>query len=188
MSSLRDLADALTVEAVLTYCGIEPPRPGRKIPCPIHKGEGQNFGIIPNDPCRWNCFSHACGSGARRDAVNLLGYLRYSGSLKTLPRASKADLLRSCEELSGVTLDENEKVDQSPVSRLHGMTQRDAVLVADYLIGQKDLAKADSDDFETYPGQMALLWLQSCVALGKKLDQEELERFIKDRRWANGVS
>ena len=53
MSSLRDLADALTVDLVLDYCGIQPPRRGEKIPCPIHKGEGRNFGIDPANQCLW---------------------------------------------------------------------------------------------------------------------------------------
>ena len=188
MSTLRDLADALTVEAVLVSCGVQPPRRGERIPCPIHKGEGRNFGIDPANVCLWRCFSRECGSEARRDGVNLLGYLRYGASLKALPRARKADLLRSCEELTGLHLDKSETEEQYQKTKLGGMTDRDARTIARLFLNPNGLKTVDVDELETVAGKMAMLWMQCAVSLGKKIDKRDLESYIENKGWTNGVS
>ena len=97
---IKRISERLTVLDVLDACGIEYGGKSR-IACPVHGGEGLNFAIHENGTA-WNCFSHNCGNGRKRDGINLFCLLHYGKPLPDLEPSTKGEALKQLCTLAGI--------------------------------------------------------------------------------------
>lgn len=98
---LDRLCERLDVPTILDACGVD--HGGRlRLPCPVHGGTGPSFSIHEGGNA-WTCHSRRCGSGHRRDAVNLFCLLRHGAPLPQLQDKGRA--LRELCRIAGLPYD-----------------------------------------------------------------------------------
>lgn len=98
---IKAIADSLDILTVLDCLGIKHYGNHRNIQCPIHNGTGNNFSIFDNGRA-WTCFSHSCGSGHKRDGLNLFCLLEYSRVFPDLQPEQKTEALKKTASIVGI--------------------------------------------------------------------------------------
>lgn len=114
---IAKIADRLDVLAVLDHLGVEHHDGRKRIACPIHRGDGENFGVH-DDGRRWTCFSRSCGAGRVRDAVNLYCLAKHGRALPDLSAEQKGVALRELAALAGVELEQGQSKPGTRAERL----------------------------------------------------------------------
>lgn len=66
-------------------------KPARRMKCPIHGGEGENFALHGDS---WTCFSRHCGEPHARDTVNLYCLMRNGRSWPNLDTSERAEIIK----------------------------------------------------------------------------------------------
>ena len=183
---IQQIAERLDVPRVLDLCGI--PSDRKRIPCPIHGGDGLNFAIL-GDGAGWKCFSHDCGAPHRRDAVNLYCLLRHGAPLPKLH--NKGEAIRELASLAGIECSEPSRPPR-PFNRFDEIPIVERQALAAIFDDTSRFTPEDLGNVDLYTSQKCqytILFLQAAKSLGELPavidgDWQELpnlEAFIRDR-------
>lgn len=185
--ALSEISSRLLVSMVLEIIKIsETGLQGRfkRIPCPIHGGEKNNFSVSADDR-RWTCWSHGCGDGHPRDAINLYCWIRYGSPFTGL--SNKKQVVN--ELLAIVGLSEND-VSYKKTTIWDRMAEHEKQMIGKIFRNTDRLDVADLGDQWFYGTKIAkrvILYLHICNSsekLPKKITRKwcglkDLEAFCR---------